>query len=55
MSDIGAIEPGWWQAWHFAWKIGQPGEKSRPCHHELPFDYGYAYRATRRAARRTLD
>jgi hypothetical protein len=22
MSDIGAIEPGSWQDWHFAWKIG---------------------------------
>jgi hypothetical protein len=22
MSDIGAIDPGSWQDWHFAWKIG---------------------------------
>ena len=22
MSDIGAIESGWWHYWHFAWKIG---------------------------------
>src|SRR6516225_5968986 len=22
MSDIGAIEPGSWHDWHFAWKIG---------------------------------
>src|SRR6185503_13957555 len=22
MSDIGAIDPGWWHSWHFAWKIG---------------------------------
>jgi hypothetical protein len=21
-SDIGAIEPGWWHSWHFAWRIG---------------------------------
>src|SRR6185295_5754891 len=22
ISDIGAIDPGWWHSWHFAWKIG---------------------------------
>ena len=22
MSDIGAIEPGSWHDWHFAWRIG---------------------------------
>jgi len=22
MSDIGAIDPGSWQSWHLAWKIG---------------------------------
>src|SRR4051794_31514369 len=22
MSDIGAIEFGWWHPWHLAWKIG---------------------------------
>jgi hypothetical protein len=22
MSDIGAIELGWWHSWHFCWKIG---------------------------------
>src|SRR5438128_6100138 len=22
IRDIGAIDPGWWHAWHFSWRIG---------------------------------
>ena len=31
MSDIGAIEPGSWHDWHFAWKIGATSFENVTC------------------------